>query len=130
MIGANHAPTDDHGRTPPIDGLAISIHHRSTEAHVLVGGWVDMANVEIFRAALFAAVRAEASAVIVNINSVDFLDARALGALVAARNMAIATERRLTVIEASPFAYLIFSITGLTEPFSVQRRNDRVYGSI
>jgi anti-sigma B factor antagonist len=121
-VDAEPPPTGSRWRTWVADRLAVTIHHTSAETIVEVSGDIDLASVGAFRLALFAAVRAEAPTVVVDIGEVDFLDAQGLGALVAARRRAIPSGRRLVVIGARPMAYQLFTLTGLTGPFDVRRR--------
>ncbi|MCM3922194.1 STAS domain-containing protein [Frankia sp. AiPs1] len=128
-VDAEPPPTGYRRRTWVAERLAVTVHHGTAETVVEVSGEVDLASAGAFRSALFAAVRADAPTIVVDIGEVDFLDAQGLGALIAARKRAIPSGQRLVVIGARPLAYRLFTLTDLAGPFDVRRRETPQTGS-
>lgn len=87
---------------------------------VRVTGEVDVHSAPQLRDGISTELASGASAVVVDLSSVDFMDSTGLGALVAARTAAGERGLALPVVCTSERILKLFAITGLTGVFDIQ----------
>ena len=103
--------------SPVAPGPQLHIHtSRSsrTWARVAVVGEVDLTTAPLLRDSLFSVLHDEPPAVIdVDLAGVSFLDCAAIGALVAARNLAVHTGQQIQVSHPRPIVRRLLDLSGL-----------------
>ncbi len=98
-------------------GLDLSEH--GGFAVVAVSGEVDVATVPRLREQLHSLVAQGDNRIVVDLDSVDFLDSTGLGVLVGALKRVRATGGELQLICTQPRICKVFEVTGLTKVFSI-----------
>jgi anti-sigma B factor antagonist len=99
----------------------LSLTESTIESQLVVAvhGDVDVHSAPHLRDRLIAAIDAGATAVVVDLTDVAFIDSTGLGALVAARNHAEERQASLRLVCSSERLLKLFRITGLHEVFAI-----------
>lgn len=85
-----------------------------TVARITVVGEVDLSTVPLFRDRLISVLHDQTPAVVdVDLAGVSFLDCTEIGALVAARNIAVRAGRQMWVAHPRPAIRRVLELTGL-----------------
>jgi anti-anti-sigma factor len=91
----------------------------SSTVRVAVVGEVDLATAHLLRDRLLGVLREQAPAVLyVDLAGVSFLDCTGIAALVAVRNAARHTGRRVRVTHLQPMVRRVLAVTGLLGPLT------------
>jgi anti-sigma B factor antagonist len=110
----------------PIDPLTIDVDAAGPVAVLRVNGEVDVATADqLRRAAAQLIARCAASRLEVDLSRVQFMDSTGLGALVTARNLAMAKGMSFAVRAPSPNVRRLLEITGLSGVFGVGASSDQ-----
>lgn len=86
---------------------------------VSIKGEIDVYSAPQLKEALTGLLEADASAVVVDLTDVGFLDSTGLGALVAARTSATDSDVRLPIVSDRDRILKLFRITGLDGVFEI-----------
>lgn len=101
----------------------------ATRVYALVGE-LDLATAPNFRDALFAAVRSGARRLVLDLADLTFIDATGIGALLAVRQLAMASDGALAVANVSTHVARIFHVTGVAGPLNMRRSVDQAAAAV
>ena len=101
--------------------LGLDVSDRNGYSVLAVSGEVDVATVPRLREQLHGLVAQGNNRIVVNLDSVDFLDSTGLGVLVGALKRVRTQDGDLALICTQPRILKVFEITGLTKVFSIHR---------
>jgi anti-anti-sigma factor len=108
--------TTNSSSATPLPQLCIDTSCPSpTMARITVVGEVDLATVPLFRDRLISALHDHTPVVDVDLAGVSFLDCTGIGALIAARNIAIQAGRQVWVAHPRPATRRLPELTGLLD---------------
>lgn len=110
---------------PPELGLDVDVGH-TDYAVVAVEGEVDVYSAPALRAKLMELADGGASRIVVDLESVEFLDSTGLGVLVAALSRVRRAGGDLELICSQRRILRVFEITGLTKVFTIHATRDAV----
>lgn len=102
--------------------MDLSLTEHAVENHLVleVRGEVDVHTASQLRDRLIQVLDAGHSSVVVDLSWLSFIDSTGLGALVAARNHALAATASLRLVCKTERLLKVFRITGLHEVFDIQ----------
>jgi anti-sigma B factor antagonist len=112
------APVDDTPEGGPVD-LSLETRNEGDWTVIAVGGEIDVYTAPKLREALVELVNAGRYQIIVDVESVDFLDSTGLGVLVGGLKRVRANDGNLRVVCTQERLLKIFRITGLTKVFAI-----------
>src|SRR3954451_5830002 len=119
----------------PTGGMSVSFEVKekpprgATRVYAVVGE-LDLATAPALRVALFAAVRSGARRLVLALSDLPFIDATGIGALLAVRQLAVASDGALAVANVSSHVAFIFDITGVAEPLNMRRSLDQAAAAV
>jgi anti-sigma B factor antagonist len=99
--------------------LGLDVTERDGCAVLAVAGEVDVATVPRLREQLHGLVAAGNNCIVVDLDSVDFLDSTGLGVLVGALKRVRANDGSLGLVCTQARIRKVFEITGLTKVFAL-----------
>jgi anti-sigma B factor antagonist len=101
--------------------LGLDVSHQGGWAVLSVAGEVDVATAPRLRERLVDLVTEGNTRIVVDLESVDFLDSTGLGVLVGALKRVRTHDGDLALVCTQPRILKVFEITGLTKVFSIHR---------
>ncbi|MGH2686844.1 MAG: STAS domain-containing protein [Actinomycetota bacterium] len=104
--------------------LGLDVTQRDGWSVLSVAGEVDVATAPRLRERLVDLVTEGNHRIVVDLESVDFLDSTGLGVLVGALKRVRTHEGELALVCTQPRILKVFEITGLTKVFSMHRTVD------
>jgi len=108
------------------DGKLMVLRLDVREQSILTAtGELDIATAPAFREALLTLIAAGHARVVVDLDSVTFMDSTGLGVLASANKRMRSEGRELLVVCHRPEILRLFSITGLHSFFTVRNGDDR-----
>ena len=99
--------------------LGLDSSERDGFSVLAVSGEVDVATVPRLREQLHSLVAAGNTRIIVDLDSVDFLDSTGLGVLVGALKRVRSHDGTLSLVCTQPRIRKVFEVTGLTKVFAL-----------
>jgi anti-sigma B factor antagonist len=100
--------------------LSLTTCHDADTITVTVRGEIDLATVDQLATEIAAAVRADATGVIVDLDGVTFLDSSGIGALLAGRKAADESGKSFHVTGANGIVREVLDLTGVWAHLSGQ----------
>lgn len=102
----------------PVD-LGLDVSEQNGYSVLAVSGEVDVATVPRLREQLHGLVAQGSTKIVVDLDSVDFLDSTGLGVLVGALKRVRSNDGELSLVCTQPRIRKVFEVTGLTKVFSL-----------
>lgn len=101
----------------PQSSPVLAVPSRKDCDVALVGDVDTVTCAEVVALLVEAVDRSSSDVVLVDVSGVTFLDSSGLGALVAARNHATGSGKRIVLVEVPPRVLTVLNITGLDQVF-------------
>jgi anti-sigma B factor antagonist len=99
--------------------LGLDVSEQNGYSVLAVSGEVDVATVPRLREQLHGLVAQGSTKIVVDLDSVDFLDSTGLGVLVGALKRVRSNDGELSLVCTQPRIRKVFEVTGLTKVFSL-----------
>jgi anti-sigma B factor antagonist len=119
----------------PTEGCPVAfavnemVSRGETRVYAVVGE-LDLATAPDLRAVLFDAVRSGAHRLVLDLADLTFIDATGIGALLAVRQLAMASDGALAVSNVSNHATRVFEITGVAGPLNLRQSVDEAVAAV
>ena len=99
--------------------LGLDVSEQNGYSVLAVSGEVDVATVPRLREQLHGLVAQGSNKIVVDLDSVDFLNSTGLGVLVGALKRVRSNDGELSLVCTQPRIRKVFEVTGLTKVFSL-----------
>jgi anti-sigma B factor antagonist len=99
--------------------LGLDVSEQNGYSVLAVSGEVDVATVPRLREQLHGLVAQGSNKIVVDLDSVDFLDSTGLGVLVGALKRVRSNDGELSLVCTQPRIRKVFEVTGLTKVFNL-----------
>lgn len=106
-------------------GLTFTIERHHCEAHLAVGGALDLATMDSLGDAATALLRPPVRAMLLDLDAVSFFGAAGITALININNAAAAAKIRLVLTGVSPQIRHVLNLTGTTGLIPIARTRNR-----